>query len=261
MLLLALAACAAPVPPADLPPPPPAPAPVAQEGSRDRAVLTEAFPPPSGSERVPTEGFGQWLRERTVAPADQPVKTHAGKVVGHRARVVELPMVRGDLQQCADSAIRLRAEWLKERGEPVMFHATSGDPMAWERWQAGERPYEQGGRLKWKAGTEGGWDAYLSKVFLWAGTLSLHAYDTEPAKGPPVPGDLLVDPGSPGHAVVLLDVARSDDTTYVLVGEGFMPAQDFHVELGPAQGWWVWDDGVALPHWTMTADTLRRFKP
>jgi hypothetical protein len=223
-------------------------------------TITEAFPPPAGAEPVPADAFGTWLRSRTVAPADQPVKTTRGAVVHHKARVVELPVVRGDLQQCADSAIRLRAEWQKERGEPVMFHATSGDPMSWERWQKGERPYEEGGKLKWRPGTDGGWDAYLSKVFLWAGTLSLKAYDTEPAEGDPVPGDVLVDPGSPGHAVILLDVARTADRTYVLVGEGFMPAQDFHVELGPHDGWWAWEDGVALPHWPLSAETHRRFR-
>lgn len=222
-------------------------------------TITEAFPAPAGAERVAADDFGAWLRGRTVAPADQPVRTYKGDVVHHRARVVELPLVRGDLQQCADSAIRLRAEWRRERGEPVMFHATSGDAMPWDRWEKGERPYEERGKLKWRPGTEGGWDAYLSKVFLWAGTRSLEAYDTEPAEGSPTPGDVLVTPGSPGHAVVLLDVARSADATYVLVGEGFMPAQDFHVELGPHDGWWRWDDGVSLPHWDLPASTHRRF--
>lgn len=222
-------------------------------------TLEAAFPPPTGAERVEADAFGTWLRARTVASADRPVRTHDGRIVGHAARVIELPVVRGDLQQCADSAIRLRAEWRKERGEPVMFHATSGDPIPWSRWQAGERPYEDGGRLKWRPGTKGEWSAYLQHVFTWAGTLSLHAYDTEAAEGTPVPGDLMVDPGSPGHAVVLLDVARRGDETYVLVGEGFMPAQDFHVELGPHDGWWRWGDRLDLPHWSLPVSSHRRF--
>lgn len=221
--------------------------------------LAEAFPPPEGAVRVEADAWGTWLRALDVEPPERPAKTHAGKEVSHPARVISLPMVRGDLQQCADSLMRLRAEWQRERREPVMFHATSGDPMPWSRWQQGERPYESGGRLKWKAGTGGGWDGYLSKVFLWAGTRSLHAYDTVPAKGPLAPGDLLVEGGSPGHAVVLLDVATRGDETFVLVGEGYMPAQDFHVELGAEKGWWKWEDGVALAHWPLDSTTRRRF--
>jgi hypothetical protein len=80
------------------------------------------------------------------------------------------------------------------------------------------------------------WEGYLSAVFTWAGTRSLQAYETLPDTTPE-PGDLLVQGGSPGHAVLLLDVARRGPDTLLLVGEGFMPAQDFHVELGPEAGW------------------------
>ena len=97
---------------------------------------------------------------------------------------------------------------------------------------------------------------------MWAGTRSLAAYETDPVKGPPVPGDLLVSPGSPGHAVLLLDVATRGEETFVLIGEGFMPAQNFHVEIGPHEGWWRWDEGVRLHHWDLRGSGVhRRFKP
>lgn len=223
-------------------------------------TVGEAFPPPEGAQRQEGGAFGAWLLARPLHPADRPVRTHDGREVRHRARVVDFPLVRGDLQQCADTVIRLRAEWLREndRVDDIVFHATSGDPMAWTRWLAGERPREVKGRLVWERGQSGGWEQYLQKVFMWAGTRSL-GYDTVPADRPR-PGDILVDPGSPGHAVILLDVATRGDQTFVLVGEGFMPAQDFHVELGPERGWWAWDDGVTLPHWTLPASGLRRWK-
>lgn len=226
------------------------------------ATIEESFPPPGEAERVQVEGFGASLRKLEVHEEGRPVRTHDGRVVAHRARVIDLPLVKGDLQQCADSAIRLRAQWLKDQGRPVMFHATSGDPIPWSRWTSGERPYAEGRGLKWRAGTRGGWESYLRAVFMWAGTLSLEAYDTVVADGDPAPGDLLVKPGSPGHAVVLLDVARSKaGETWVLVGEGYMPAQDFHVELGPDAGWWRWDGGVELDHWDLHGPGVhRRFK-
>jgi hypothetical protein len=223
--------------------------------------VSGAFPPPEGYERLePADAFGTHVRSLPLLPGSEPVRAHDGRVLtGHPARVIELPMVSGDLQQCADSILRVRAEWLKAQGLPVTFHATSGDEMPWARWQAGERPYEVGGKLQWKAGTEGGWESYLARVFNWAGTRSLQ-YDTVAATEPR-PGYLLVAPGSPGHAVLLLDVARKEGSgeLVVLVGEGFMPAQSFHVELGPMSGWWPYEDGVSLPHWELPASGLRRF--
>src|SRR5688500_18610929 len=103
-------------------------------------TVQEAFPPPAGYTRAPTDPFGAWLGARALRPAGAPVRTHDGRVVPHRARVVDRPLVPGDLQQCADSAIRLRAEWLRESGGVVTFHATSGDEMPWSRWAAGQRP-------------------------------------------------------------------------------------------------------------------------
>jgi len=224
-------------------------------------TVADAFPPPLGASRVAAEPFGASLGALVLEPADQPVHTFAGDVVaGHHARVIELPMVKGDLQQCADMAIRVRAEWLKSQGQPVSFHATSGDPIGWSRWQGGERPYEVENKLQWKAGTNGGWDAYLMHVFLWAGTWSLQEFDTQPVSSP-MAGDVIVEGGFPGHAVLVLDVATRSERTWILIGEGFMPAQDFHVELGPDNGWWEWTDkGLALPHWPLAQSALRRWK-
>lgn len=250
MMLLAWIACAEAEPP---------PAAVAAPPLEPRTV-GEAFPRPAGSARVDGGAFGAWLLDRPVHPADRPVKTHDGRTVPHEARVIAMDLVPGDLQQCADSAIRLRAEWLRAQGDDdaIVFHATSGDPIPWTRYRDGERPYERGNGLAWKAAGTGSWDGWLAAVFMWAGTRSL-AYDTL-AVDTPRPGDIVVAPGSPGHAVVLLDVATRGDETLVLVGEGFMPAQDFHVEIGPVDGWWRWSDEIEGFHWTLGADGLRRWK-
>lgn len=229
-----------------------------QIGPRDASTVSAAFPPPPGAERIDGGAFGAWLLALRVHDLGVPVRTFAGEIVDHRARVVDLPMVSGDLQQCADSAIRLRAEWLRGRGDEVSFHATSGDPIPWSRWQRGERPYERGGRLAWRRAAAGTWDQYLSAVFTWAGTRSL-LRDTVPVADPR-PGDMLLVPGSPGHVVVLLDVARRGATTFVLLGEGYMPAQNFHVEIGPEAGWWLLGDEIDLGHVRMPRSGLRRWR-
>ena len=222
-------------------------------------TIEEAFPIPDGFQRVEDSAFGKWVRQRVVEDPSVPIRTYDGRRVPHHGRVVRLPMVRGDRQQCADSLIRLRAEWELSVDVSPVFHATSGDPMGWTRYANGEIPYEKDGRIAWKPGEAGTFEQYLSRVFIWAGTASLHAYDTKRVLSPRS-GDVLVQPGYPGHAVLLLDVVVRGTDRLVLVGEGYMPAQNFHVEQGPVDGWWRWEDGVSLDHWDLPAKTLRRFK-
>ena len=140
-------------------------------------TVAEAFPPPGNAVRVDGGPFGQYLSQLSLKAAEEPVRTHMGSVVGHHARVVELPMVKGDLQQCADSAIRIRAEWLRSMGAgDIAFHATSGDLLPWERYRNGERPYVKSNRIHWRlTQAEGSWEGWLRSVFIWAGTLSLQA--------------------------------------------------------------------------------------
>lgn len=222
-------------------------------------TVFDAFPPPVGATRVTPDGFGVRLQQLKLRGPLEPVRTHDGRAVAHRARVIELPLVKGDLQQCADSALRLRAEYLRDEGLEVVFHATSGDPMPWARYRDGERAYAVGNSLKWKSADPASWDRYLTDLFMWAGTASLAERDTVPDRHPD-PGDVMVQPGFPGHAILLLDVATKGEQTFVLVGEGYMPAQDFHIELGDQDGWWLWQDGVQLGHWDMPASALRTWK-
>jgi len=222
-------------------------------------TVQQAFPPPEGSVRVDGGGFGSHLGLLTLRPTGTPVTTHDGRVLRRDVPVIDLPLVDGDLQQCADTIIRLRAEWLRDGGREVLFHATSGDPMPWARYAAGETAYEHGGRLRWRAATPATWDGYLRAVFMWAGTASLAERDTV-AVQVPRPGDVVVEPGFPGHAVVLLDVARTAEQTWVLVGQGYMPAQSMHIDPGPVDGWWLWDNRLELSSWPLETSGLRRFR-
>ena len=229
-------------------------------------TIVEAYPPPPGSQERQPNAYGAWLQNRQLLDESAPILTHDGREVHHNGRPVDLDMVRGDLQQCADSAIRLRAEWLRETKAPLdqlSFYATSGDPLPWSRFLAGERPYVVNNRIHWRAGhsQNPSFETWLSAVFTWAGTRSLAAYETQPTEHPE-PGDMLVEPGSPGHAVVILNVATRGEQTFLLLGEGFMPAQQFHVEHGPEHGWWEWTaNGLRLPAFVMSKESLRRWKP
>jgi hypothetical protein len=235
--------------------------------------VRDRFAPPAGFTRdVVVEGsFGAYLQALPLLPPGTPVRTFSG-AQAHAPwaqAVVDVSVGARDLQQCADSAIRLRAEWLRASSSsssparPV-FHATSGDPIPYARYVAGERAFAQKNRLGWRPGAPAGddddvWAAWLETVFLYAGSLSL-AKDTTPVTGPVQAGDLLVLGGSPGHVLVVLDVARATDGRQQwLIGQGFMPAQSFHVI-----GWYApGDDGaLTVPSWKapFPATARRRFR-
>ena len=236
--------------------------------SAERSIrpLSEAIPPPSGYARVAVEegSFGAWLRGLPLRPAGSPVLDFRGGEIlaadhAALAAVAELDVGSANLQQCADSIIRLHAEWLWSRGQKdrIAYRFTSGHLASWTRYAAGDRARVSGSKVSWvKGGPVDGsratFRAYLDLVFTYAGTLSLDAEKQRPKREDVRPGDFFVLGGSPGHAVLVLDVARNEKGERVaLLGQGFIPAQDFHVLSPGEDGPWFSLDGedVATPFW------------
>lgn len=240
--------------------------------------LKARFAAPDGFKRVALSdgSFGHFLRHLPLAPATAPVLTHDGKVLrppghGNVAAVVAIDIGTADLQQCADSIIRMHAEWLWSKGRrDISYRSASGLSLPWSRWAAGERVVIEGKGIAWARGgkadgSHGAFRRYLDAVFGWANTGSL-ARDTQRiGQADIAPGDFFVQPGSPGHAVLVLDmVIDAEGRRRVLLGQGFMPAQSFHV-LKPSGGspWYVVDpasSGIETPFWApFTWGDLRRF--
>ncbi len=203
--------------------------------------LAAKFSPPSGFVRVASEpdSFAQWLRGLPLRTDRTHVLSHRGNRLGSPSEaVVYLDVGKANLQQCADSAIRLHAEylWHRNQSQKVAYHFTSGDRSAWKDWQRGERFKIAGNKVKryrgkGRANTHQEFRNYLNHIFRYAGTQSLYRDSNVVKVGQAIePGDFFVQPGGPGHAVVILDVAvHKDGRRVALVGQGFMPAQEFHV--------------------------------
>lgn len=240
-------------------------------------VLEERIAPPEGFARVPVAAgsFGAFLRRLPLVPAREPVRAYDGRALATpHVAVVALDVGARDLQQCADSALRLRAEHLWARGQQrrLAFHATSGDRLPFSRYAGGEQIAVQGNKVRWRAADRGAavgernraaLARWLDDVFLYAGSLSL-AKDTVAVTGDVAPGDLFVVGGSPGHVLVVLDVATKGAERRLLIGEGFMPAQSFHVVPAPDGSPWVApapDGSVSVPTWPapFPRSSLRRF--
>lgn len=233
-----------------------------------RDALSARFAPPVGHSRVelPPRSFGAFLRELPLEPAGTRVVAHDGASIRAAddpgvAAVVALDVGRADLQQCADSIVRLHAEWRWSEGARDHSYAAAASlPMPLARYVAGERVVAKGNALEWQPKARRReldhalFREYLDTVFAWAntGSLARDARTVEPSALRP--GDFFVLPGAPGHAVLVLDVARHPDgRRAALLGQGFMPAQSFHVLRPSRDGAWFALDpaarGVKTPFW------------
>ncbi|RKG63649.1 hypothetical protein D7V80_29905 [Corallococcus sp. CA054B] len=238
--------------------------------------LEETFAPPEGYSRVALEAgsFGAWLRGLPLRPEGSPVRDFQGKTVlaasdSRLAAVGELDVGTANLQQCADSILRLHAEWRWASGqsERIAYRFTSGHLASWPRYAAGERARVSGSKVTWVPGSaaadssRAAFRNYLNLLFTYAGTLSIQAEGARPTREQLRPGDFFVLGGSPGHTVLVLDVATNAKGERVaLMGQGFTPAQDFHVLAGRDGPWFPLEgESVATPFWApFPMTSLRR---
>jgi hypothetical protein len=230
-------------------------------------TLESRFATPEGCERVPLEpgSFGEWLRSLPLAQPSTPVRAYDGSLVRSGddprvAAVVALDVGHADLQQCADTVIRLHAEWRWSEGQREhTYRAAAGTDLAWRRFARGERVMlTDGGTLQWVPVGKRAEDYpssrnYLDTVFAWLNRGSL-ARDARPIHPSSLqPGDFFVLPGSPGHAFLVLDLARCRAQELVgLLGQGFIPAQSAQVLRAATGGpWFVLDPtrAVETPFW------------
>lgn len=245
------------------------------DAERPADAIERRIPPPEGFTRAAAEegSFAAWLRGLPLKPGHPPVHLFNGTeraIQDVHAAVLDIDVGTRDLQQCADSVIRLRAEYLYSRGEPITFHFTSGDEASFARWADGYRPKVSGNQVEWAKSAKKDDSyrclrSYLDTVFAYAGTLSL-AKELHPATDVRA-GDVFVQGGSPGHAILVIDVAERAETgeRVLLLAQGFMPAQEIHILKNPADAalspWFSAHFGEVLttPQWTFRAGDLHRF--
>jgi len=249
------------------------------EGHAGTSGLLYQLGLPQGYERVAVQphSFGWWLRHLPLKAPGAPVMLHDGRPKGRQDvhwRVLDIDTGRRDLQQCADAVMRLRAEYLYACGQhgQIHFNFTSGDRADYSRWRQGYRPLIQGQQVQWRKtaaadDSYAGFRAYLNTVFAYAGTYSL-SRELRPVADPGdlQPGDVFIQGGFPGHAVIVVDVARHRQTgkKIFVLAQSYMPAQDMHILHNPnnpqLSPWYeVPRDGLHTPEWYFEAGSLKRF--
>lgn len=211
---------------------------------------------PAGYTRVDgtDTAFARWLR-RLPLKADHTVYLYDGRLKGNQSAqyaVLDMPVGRKDLQQCADAVMRFRAEF---------FYGRKQHSRIWFADNNGKKYICPDGADRSR------FERYLEQVYAWCGTLSLE----KQLKPVPVfsdiqPGDVLIKGGSPGHAVLVIDMAMNEAGEKVyLLAQSYMPAQSIHILKNPMDaGLSPWYKAghkriIETPEWTFQQQQLRRW--
>lgn len=235
---------------------------------------------PEGYERVRTIPctFADWLRHLPLKKGKPPVYLYNGQKKNNQHAhfaVVDIDVGHKDLQQCADAVIRLQAEYLYSvrNYAAIHFNYTSGDRSDFSEWIKGYRPVVKGNKVSWiksaKVDTSYyNFRKYLDMVFTYAGSYSVNkelhcVQNVEEMKI----GDIFIEDGFPGHAVIVVDMAihKKTDKKLFVLAQSYMPAQDIHILINPSNfklnPWYVLDFGETLytPEWNFRRKHLKRF--
>jgi len=222
--------------------------------------------------------FAEWLRNVPLKENNPPVYLYNGTKKsyqdGHCA-IINIDIGTKDLQQCADAIIRLYAEYLYSRNnyDKIEFRLTNGDVAGFRKWIRGYRPIVSGNQITWHKQVQPNssyenFKKYLTFIFTYAGTYSLSQQlrCVDGVKEMKI-GDVFIHGGFPGHAVMVVDMARHTETgeKIFLLCQSFMPAQDIHIlknlnDVGFSPWYKLnFGDTLYIPEWTFTKKDLKRF--
>lgn len=242
-------------------------------------TIQQRFQLPSGfvREEKSKSSFGYFLRNLPLKPLGANVLYYDGTVKYNRnvyEAVVNLPIGKQDLHQCADAVMRLRADYFysQKQYEKIHFNFTNGFRVDFSKWAAGYRIAVKGNKTSWvktakpSVSYETYWK-YLETVFMYAGTASLEK-ELKAIKVSDVNiGDVYIKGGFPGHAVIVVDIAVNPKTNQkiMLLAQSYMPAQELQILKNPnsssLNSWYATDFGTSLktPEWTFNSSQLKRF--
>lgn len=213
------------------------------EIDQTKSTIRTRFNPPKGFSWMQEEqgSFSEFLTNFPLHPPNLPVRDFTGVPIEeqqHHVAILKIDVGEKNLQQCADAWIRLYAEylWVNQRFDDIGFEFTSTQFFAWDDYKIGYRTKEVNKKVsfintgKFDDSYES-FQKYLEVIFRYAGTISLDV-ESDPVKDNASikAGDFIIKPGSPGHSVIIVGVARNvAGKKLYLLAESYMPAQDIHI--------------------------------
>lgn len=239
------------------------------------------IPDPPGFKRIKFKknSYEYWLRYLPLRKAGTKVYDYSGDELPDSTAaawaVIDLDIGNRDLQQCMDTIIRLRAEYLWQRNlkGSISFPYHGSTYFKWTQWAAGLRPSINRGKVTLipkskELHSRSNFRKYLTFMFAMTGTVS-NTREPGVKYSKAKPGDFFLHPAPSarvlGHAVIILDIAENTaGEKQFLLGQGFTPAQDMHVlKYNSKTAWYPLksSDDIKTPLWKpFSWADLKRFR-
>ena len=218
-------------------------------------ATVEEIPLPDGYKRINADpnSFTTFLRHLKLKK-DKTVYLYNGHAKQNQSAqfaVIDMPVGKEDLQQCADAVMRIRAEYLfqDKKYKEIVFSNNDGKAYTFKE------PY-----------TPAHLEQYLKPVFSNCGTASLSKQLKNISMNEIQPGDVFIKGGFPGHAVIVTDVAVNKAGKKIfMLAQSYMPAQDIHILKNPKFNkntpWYYIENNeiINTPEWTFYTTQLKRW--
>lgn len=242
-------------------------------------TIQQRFQLPQGfvREEESKTSFDFFLRNLPLKPLGSNVLYFDGTIKPNRnvyEAVVDLPIGKQDLHQCADAVMRLRADYFysQKQYDKIHFNFTNGFRADFSKWAEGYRIAIKGNKTNWVKTAKSSYSyetywKYLETVFMYAGTASLEK-ELKPINVLDIKiGDVFIKGGFPGHAVIVVDIAVNpkNNQKIMLLAQSYMPAQEIQILKNPNNSslspWYAVDFGTSLktPEWAFSSSQLKRF--
>ncbi|WP_138433280.1 DUF4846 domain-containing protein [Winogradskyella algicola] len=247
--------------------------------NKDSLTIKSRVNIPEGYKRVayPKGGFEEYLRNYKL-------KAFGSKIINYdntdyfwqrgHIGILQVPVPKNGLQQCADALIRIRSEylWDNNRKDEIGFNFTSGHYCSWTKYAEGYRPKINGNKVSFHKTARANHSKenfynYLNLIYTYSGTLSLYN-ELKSIKSKDLKiGDMLIKGGSPGHIVMLCDEAiNNKGEKLFLLFQGNTPAQSVHLVKNLTDSsispWYKLEDDAITPvsNYTFSSAKFVRFK-
>lgn len=234
--------------------------------------LQQRFALPEGYTRVRIDkgSFADFLRHLPLKASGADLHLYNGTVKEEKydGGVVDVDFGHRYAEQCADALIYLRAVWLWKTRQyhKIHFNFDNGFCADYIRWAKGERIHinQRNWHCSWSKDAREDYSyttfrRYLDLVFVYAGTASLEK-ELVPVEIKDLhAGDVLINGGHPGHAVIIVDEAANHHGHRIyLIAQGYTPAQEIEI----FNNWFTIDphsDSFETPGWTFIRPYSKRF--
>ncbi|MCQ2959088.1 MAG: DUF4846 domain-containing protein [Bacteroidales bacterium] len=221
--------------------------------------------------------FEYYVQNLPLKPANY--KTHFSngeeKVFDVQIGVLDLPQIKERYQQSSGYIIQIRSDYLYNSRlyGRIHYNFINGFVCSYAKWAAGFRVNSSNNG--WEHFEEQDYSRATYKkymdVILQNTNCSTLAREMSKIKLADVkPGDVFIQNGHPGHAVLIVDVLYSEEEKAVklVLAQGFSPAQDMEILKNFEDDECPWftisvdsedDTMIRTPQWTFYVKDLRRF--